>query len=136
MKFFIFSIVVIVLWGIWAFLFKVGVEQIGIKQALIWNNSIAIVISILVIAFLLPQTTLRLQKGAFYVMIATAFGITGSIIWYIVLEKEKASLIVPFTALYPLITVVLSAAFLKEKITIANWIGIILALIAGFLLSL
>ena len=111
-------------------------EQIGIKQALIWNNGIAIVISILIIAFLLPQTTLRIHKGAFYVMIATAFGITGSIIWYIVLEKEKASLIVPFTALYPLITVVLSAIFLKEKISVANWIGIILALIAGFLLSL
>jgi len=136
MRFLILSIVVIILWGIWAFLFKAGVEQIGIKEALIWNNSIAIVISILVITFLLPQTTLRIHKGAFYVMIATAFGITGSIIWYIVLEKEKASLIVPFTALYPLITVVLSAVFLKEKITVANWIGIILALIAGFLLSL
>jgi len=136
MKTVLLSILVIFLWGLWAFLFKVGVEQIGIKEALIWNNGIAIVISILVISFLIPHASLKIQSGVFYVMLATALGISGSIIWYIALEKEKASIVVSFTALYPLITVILSSIFLKEKLSIQNWIGIIFALIAGILLSL
>jgi len=136
MKAIILSIIVIFLWGIWAFLFKIGVEDIGIKQALIWNNGMAILMSIMIVLFLIPQTPLKIGKGAFYVMLATAFGITGSIIWYIALEKERASLIVSFTALYPLITVILSAIFLKEKLSILNWLGIAFALIAGFLLSI
>lgn len=69
-------------------------------------------------------------------MIATIFGITGSIIWYFSLEKNKASLVVSFTALYPLITVILSSIFLKEKLSLQNWTGIIFAIIAGILLSL
>ncbi len=136
MKTILLSILVIFLWGLWAFLFKIGVEQIGIKEALIWNNGIAIVISILIISFLIPHASLKIQSGVFYVMVATALGISGSIIWYIALEKEKASIVVSFTALYPLITVVLSAIFLKEKLSLENWIGIIFALIAGILLSL
>ena len=136
MKALLLSILVIFLWGLWAFLFKVGVGEIGIKEALVWNNSIAIVISILIIAFLIPQTNLKIEPGAFYVMIATALGISGSIIWYIALEKEKASIVVSFTALYPLITVILSSMFLKERLSLQNWIGIIFALIAGILLSL
>ncbi|KAA0006906.1 MAG: EamA family transporter [Thermoplasmata archaeon] len=136
MKTILLSILVIFLWGLWAFLFKIGVEQIGIKEALIWNNGIAIVISILIISFLIPHASLKIQSGVFYVMVATALGISGSIIWYIALEKEKASIVVSFTALYPLITVVLSVIFLKEKLSLENWIGIIFALIAGILLSL
>jgi len=136
MKTILLSIPVIFLWGLWAFLFKIGVEQIGIKEALIWNNGIAILISILIISFLIPNASLKIQRGVFYVMVATALGISGSIIWYIALEKEKASIVVSFTALYPLITVVLSVIFLKEKLSLENWIGIIFALIAGILLSL
>ena len=136
MRFVILSILVIILWGIWAFFFKVGVEEIGIKQALIWNNMVAILLSILIILFLISSTQLKISKGTFYVMIATIFGITGSIIWYFSLEKNKASLVVSFTALYPLITVILSSIFLKEKLSLQNWIGIIFAIIAGILLSL
>lgn len=136
MKTTILSIAVILLWGIWAFLFKIGVKLTGIKQALIWNNILAIFMSIGIILFLLPHAELRIGKGAFYVMIATAFGITGSIIWYIALEKSRASIVVSFTALYPLVTVILSSVFLKEKISLYNRIGIVFALIAGILLSL
>lgn len=58
MRFVILSILVIILWGIWAFFFKVGVEEIGIKQALIWNNMVAILLSILIILFLISSTQL------------------------------------------------------------------------------
>ncbi len=136
MRIIILSIAVILLWGMWAFLFKVGVSSIGIKEALVWNNIVAIMISIAVILYLMKDFEFEPSKGAFYVMIATIFGITGSIIWYFALEKYKASIIVPFTALYPLITVTLSIIFLREKISTQNLIGIFLAIAAGILLSI
>ena len=136
MRIIILSIVVILLWGMWAFFFKVGVSSIGIKEALVWNNIVAIMISIVVISYLIRDIELEASKGAFYVTIATIFGITGSIIWYFGLEKYKAGIIVPFTALYPLITVTLSIIFLREKISIQNLIGIFLAVAAGILLSI
>lgn len=130
------SILVIILWGLWAFLFKAGVNEIGIKSALIWNNIVALGISILIIAFLIPSEGLKFSNGAIFIIIATIFGFLGTIIWYFGLEEHKASLIVSFTALYPLVTVILASLFLKEKLSIANAIGIALAVTAGILLSL
>ncbi len=130
------SILVIILWGIWAFMFKLGVNEIGIKSALIWNNIMTLVISIVVIAILIPSEGLKLDRGAIFIILATIFGFLGTIIWYFGLEKHKAGLIVSFTALYPLITVILASIFLKERLSLSNAIGIVLALAAGILLSL
>jgi len=51
------------------------------------------------------------------------------------LEKERASLAVPLTALYPAVTVMLGILLLKESIKFENAVGIILAIIAGILLA-
>jgi uncharacterized membrane protein len=52
------------------------------------------------------------------------------------LEKgAKASVAIPLTALYPLCTVALATAFLKERPTALQWFGIALAVAAGAMLS-
>jgi uncharacterized membrane protein len=52
------------------------------------------------------------------------------------LEKgAKASVAIPLTALYPLCTVALATAFLNERPTVLQWIGIALAVAAGAMLS-
>jgi drug/metabolite transporter (DMT)-like permease len=52
------------------------------------------------------------------------------------LEKgAKASVAIPLTALYPLCTVALATAFLKERPTALQWIGITLAVAGGAMLS-
>jgi len=47
----------------------------------------------------------------------------------------KASIVVPMTALYPVITIVLSVAILREQITPVHGAGVALALVAVVLLS-
>src|SRR5688572_4548538 len=47
-----------------------------------------------------------------------------------VLNSGKASTVVPLTALYPLVTVLLAVAFLKEKVNRVQVGGIFLALVA------
>ena len=48
----------------------------------------------------------------------------------------KASVAIPLTSLYPLLTVLLAAVILGERPKILQWIGIALALMAGFFMSL
>ena len=47
----------------------------------------------------------------------------------------KASVAVPLTALYPLVTIVLARIFLAETLTIRQWAGIALAVAGGAMLS-
>jgi transporter family protein len=47
----------------------------------------------------------------------------------------KASIVTPFTALYPLVVVFLAPLVLHESITILQGVGIVCALIAVVLLS-
>jgi transporter family protein len=132
------SFAVILLWGCWAFLYKLGASKIGLTQAIFCAYIVGAIVSILIAGFLIfkiPSQKFDLI-GYGMVALATIFGTAGTIIWYTSLSKYEASIIVPFTALYPLVTVFLSIVVLKEQIQLANVVGILLALIACFLLSI
>ena len=47
----------------------------------------------------------------------------------------KASVVVPLTSTYPLVTLLLATAFLAERLTTRQWLGIALAVAAGVLMS-
>ncbi len=128
-------IAIILLWGVWAFLFKVGADEIGVKKAIFYAYLTGIIISAAIIAYSYPGK-LELGKGVAIIVLATLLGFVGTIIWYFALEKYRASIITPFTALYPVVTVLLSIVILKEKLSPVNIIGIILAIMAGVLLSI
>jgi transporter family protein len=58
--------------------------------------------------------------------------------WFLLIALNKgatASVAVPFTALYPLLTIVLAITFLGERLTRTQALGISLALTAAVLLS-
>ena len=50
------------------------------------------------------------------------------------MSRGKASVVITMTALYPLVTILLSFIFLRETIAIKQGIGIMLALLAMLLL--
>ena len=52
------------------------------------------------------------------------------------LEKEKASVVAPATALFPMVTVVLALLFLKERLGRTQIAGLALAFGAIYLLSM
>ena len=58
--------------------------------------------------------------------------------WFLFASLEKganASVAIPLTALYPLVTVLLATAFLAETLTGLQWVGVLLALLSGAMLS-
>ena len=128
------AVAVIILWGIWAFLFKIGSQQIGIKNALFYTYVTGVIISIVIALYSIPKT-FEFNGGVIYIIMATLAGFAGTILWYFILQKNEASIVTSFTALYPIVTVMLAILLLKEKISLPNAVGIVLAIYAGILLS-
>ena len=72
------------------------------------------------------------------VLAAAAAGLAGGFalfFFFKALATGPASMIVPFTSLYPVLTVILSVFFLHESLTARHLAGIILATLAVWLLS-
>ena len=63
-------------------------------------------------------------------------GALGQLILFWALLKGTAYLIFPIICLSPVVTIVLSLVFLKERVHVFAGVGIVLSLIAIFLLSL
>ena len=130
------AVLVILLWGMWGFLFKVGIMKLGIWRALFWSGIAYLGFEILIILYLIKMgIPLELNAGSLIVFLACFFSVAGSLGFLMLLEKSKASVIVPLTALYPAVTVILGMIILKEKLSLENAIGILLAITAGYFLS-
>lgn len=62
-------------------------------------------------------------------------GAAGQLILFLVLKSAPAYLVFPILALTPLVTILLSVIFLKEKASRIGWVGIFTAIVALLLLS-
>jgi len=132
------SLATVVLWGGWGLESKFIVDRISA-----WTNqvlfSIGLAPLVLWIAFSrnLRRTAGSKRKGMTYGMITGLLGGTGNIAMYLALARGgKASIVIPFVGLAPLVTVVLALALLGESLNRAQIVGVVLALISIYLLSL
>jgi transporter family protein len=127
------SVIALVLWGIVGLLQKVTTNHIRADAVLIWDR--------LGYVLILPLIGISIHGalGANDILIGTLAGITnamGALFLYLSLENgAKASIAVPLTALYPLLTVLLAVFLLGEKVSRTQWVGIVLALLAAVLMS-
>ena len=130
------ALAVMVFWGFWGFIHKLCLNQIGIKATLLWSFSAALICYLLIIATLLYRgTTYRLGLYSSLAVIASLLGTAALLLFMFVLAREKGSIIIPLTALYPAITVILLYLFAGEKLSVSKLVGVILAVIAAFLLA-
>jgi transporter family protein len=73
--------------------------------------------------------------GITFAMLGGVGAALGTVCFYLLLARERASLTVPMTSLYPGLTVLLSVLFLKEELNGLHLLGIVFALAAVALLS-
>lgn len=130
---FYFSIITLVLWGMWGFLAKVSSNHIGPRAVYLWGSVGALVVTIISI-FVLDFHFEIHPKGMLYALIAGLAGGGGVIFFYYALRYGKASVVVAITALYPLVTLGLSSFFLKEGFSLKQIIGMLLAIVAILLM--
>ena len=130
----VYASVAIVLWGVNGLFMKLGTNRVSARSMVIWVTAGFVAL----LPFLWTTTTLSGLSAAmiFVGLIAGTVNGLGNWAVFACLEKgAKASVAIPLTALYPLCTVALATAFLKERPTALQWIGIALAVAAGAMLS-
>ncbi len=134
MDWFAFSIISLVLWGVWGFLAKILLKTIEWQQLFVVSEIGALAVAIA--AFLYLRPAISMNQTFLYAAAAGAMGVLGSFALYLALSTGKASVIVPLTALYPVVTILLSFVVLQEKITLFQGAGVFFALVSMFLISL
>src|SRR5262245_29088877 len=76
------------------------------------------------------------SKGPLLPMLTGAIAAFANLALFAALKRGPASIVAPITALYPLVTILLSALVLRERMNRYQYCGVALALVAIFMLSL
>ena len=133
----IFALLSALAWGFVGFLQKISVSRLSASALVVW----VVVGLILVQPLFLPFWSQQPDELMDVEMIA--LGITSGLFngagtWFLFRSLEfggKASIAIPLTALYPLVTVALSITLLGEQLVAHQWLGVALASLGAALLS-
>jgi transporter family protein len=124
-------------WGIWAVLSKVLSDEIQSPA----HSQVVSTIGILpvVVALWMMSDTPSSDSGRLGILLALGSGIVsclGNIAYFDVFSRgTKAAAVIPITALYPAVTVLLAIPILKERLNGWQMIGIGLSLAAIYLFN-
>lgn len=127
------AIFALLLWGVWGFFQKLATNYMPPRQVYLFAVLGPLITGLAVLAsvkFSLEPT----GRGVLFAVLAGLAGSAGGLFFLYSLNKGKASLIITLTALYPVVTIILSFLILGEKITAKQGIGIVLALASMLLL--
>ena len=131
---FLYVSVVLVAWGVIGIFQKLATNRISAESTLVW----------LIAGFVLLMPWLYPPGGFFqYPARALIFGLLSGLLsnlgaWGLFSAMRsggKASIVVPFTALYPVVVVLIAPVVLHETITPLQGVGIVCALVSVVLLS-
>jgi drug/metabolite transporter (DMT)-like permease len=131
----LFALGTTIFWGVWGAFIEIP-EKAGFPATLgyiVWSLTMIIpaVIALKIINWKLDKD----RRAIFNGLIIGISGAAGQLILFQALRTGPAYLVFPFVSLSPLVTILLSIQFLKEKASVKSWIGIVIALIAIPLLS-
>jgi bacterial/archaeal transporter family protein len=128
----------ILMWGFWGFFGKLALDR---RMSPLTIFLCEIVISVLCAVPLLLLLLWRAQGGAQAYATWNVFGLLsgaglalGLLFYYFALEKAQASVIVPLTSVYPVVSVLLSYSLLGERLRLSQWVGVALVVLGVALL--
>lgn len=134
-EWFIFALLALIMWGLWAFFPKLAIQYLTPKSAIIWEVLGSLLVGIIVLLFIKFQPEVQ-AKGIVFALLTGITATLGTLFFLYAVTHGKASIVVTTTALYPLITIALAFFILKETITLYQGIGMVLALLAMILFTL
>ncbi|GBF35842.1 MAG TPA: EamA family transporter [Methanothermococcus okinawensis] len=131
----IVGILIAILYGVGTFFAKIVSEKDPFIQWII-VNIVGMILSIFII-IKDPQRLWQIQgKILIYGVISAVMVVLGSLLLYYMLNKGKASIVVPLSSIGPAITTILAVIFLREYLSTNQIIGIILVILGIVLLSM
>ncbi len=131
---FFYAVLSLLLYGFWGFFPKLAVKEISPESALVYEIVGALCVGITTILFMGFNVDFS-PKGFLFAFLTGISGMVGTLFFFKATKGGPVSVVVSLTALYPLITIILGAIFLKEPITFRQFVGMAIALFAIYLMS-
>lgn len=130
-----FALVTTIFWGIWGAFIEIP-EKAGFPATLGYSVWALTMIPCALVALAIikwkPETD---RKSIFLGSTVGFLGAGGQLILFEALRSGPAYIVFPFISLFPVVTIIFSLLFLKERAGLRQWSGIALALGAIFFLS-
>lgn len=120
--------------GVWGVFTKLSIVYIDSKSALVFQTLGVLMVGIITLFLLNFKVQTNFKGLSFGLLTGIAYGI-GCLFYFIAADKGKIITVVTLTALYPVVTILLSYLLLKEVIHFRQCCGIVLALAAIYLMS-
>ncbi len=130
-----YSLSALLCWGIVGLTQKLTTNRISADSAIIWCT----LGSFLSLPWFLMQAQFSNTRAGFIALgLGAGFAARlGEWLLFACLRRgAQASVAIPLTATYPLLTLILAVTFLGERLRALQWLGIVLALAASVLMSL
>jgi transporter family protein len=135
MNWLVSSLVAMACWGIWGLLMKLASKYFSWHQIFIVTSIVTVMASLTVFIFFRPAINVH-SLGFSYALLAGVVGSVALVAFNYAIEAGKSIIVVPLSALYPIVTIVLSFLVLHEEITLIKAVGIALGLAAILLISM
>lgn len=120
--------------GFWGLFSKLALIHIDSRSALIFQTAGVMIVGLVALGFFNFKPDTSFKGMSYGLLTGLAYGI-GCLFYLVAADKGKITTVVTLTALYPLVTLVLSWFLLKEGINLKQMAGIMLALVAIFLMA-
>ena len=135
MNWLVSSIVAMVCWGIWGLFMKLASKYFSWNQIFIVTSIVTVVASLTVFVISKPEINIH-SLGFGYALLAGLVGSVALVAFNYAIEAGKSIIVVPLSALYPVVTIILSFLVLHEEISLLKAVGIALGLAAINLVSM
>jgi bacterial/archaeal transporter family protein len=131
-----FTIGAILIWGAVGYVQKISANLLGPESVVFWGTIGYVIVALALLAHLPAH---RPTLTTTVLLLGLSSGLLNNIAnWFLYSALRKgapASIAVPLTALYPLVTVLLALTLLHESLTLREGVGAMLAIAGGVLLS-
>jgi transporter family protein len=130
----IYSILTVICWGLWGVFSGLASNYTRPRQTLIFQAVGVVAVGLVVLTmerFQIQHTAV----GFWWSVAGGAVNFIGFLFFFAAVEKGKVSTVISLSSLYPVVTIALSIAFLHDKLSKREGLGIAFALTAGWLLS-
>lgn len=121
--------------GLWGLFSKLSLNYIDSRSALIFQTVGVLLIGVFVFFGTNNFKMATDSKGLGFALLTGIAYSLGCLLYLIAADKGKISTVVTLTALYPLVTLLLSYIFLREDINLKQCIGILFALVAIYFMA-
>jgi len=130
----IFAIIATTMWGLGSFFGKIALMRDIPYRVYFFEGIGTITVLTSLIIFKRHEIFTGFAVNPYALLMGLTWGI-GTIIFIIALQPAKLSALVPLTAVYPAVTVILGVVVLHERLDLREILGIVFAILTVVLLA-